>query len=119
MGPRDSTVPPKPPAVRRHTPRIAAEGLRLTFCGCAVFQVETDPWEREDVAAANPSVVSKMQARLAALVPGVFEGVSPIKNSSTVCEATAKNGGCKLLPSFFLRGHALVVNNLGLGVLQI
>ena len=70
------------------------------------------------MAAANPSVVSKMQARLAALVPGVFEGVSPIKNSSTVCEATAKNGGCALKIFFFAR-QALVVNNLGLGVLQI
>ena len=77
-----------------------------------MFQVETDPWEREDVAAANPSVVSKMQARLVALVPGVFEGVSPIKNSSTVCEATAKNGGCKLRTAFCARGH-LGVNNQG------
>ena len=61
------------------------------------------------MAAANPSVVSKMQARLAALVPGVFEGVSPIKNSSTVCEATAKNGGCTLGISFSEGGMPLLL----------
>ena len=54
----------------------------------------TDPWERQDIAAANPTIVNKMSARLALLMKGVFEGHGPAgANQSAVCAATARNLG--------------------------
>ncbi len=60
-----------------------------------------DPWERQDLAAANPTIVNKMAARLAVLMKGVFEGLGPPGvNQSDVCAATARNLGY-LTPSDF------------------
>jgi len=76
-------------------PKVKAFNGTGFGCGqknMCLFDIETDPWERENVAAKNEKVVSSMAARLDILNKGAFEGKGPGVPRSEVCDATLKNG---------------------------
>lgn len=92
-------------------PKVKATGPKSISCSKrtpCLFNVVADPSERDDVASKFPDVVTKMAARLAVLMEGVFEGVKPNVTKKSVCDATAKNGGY-LTPSDWKKPAAQVV----------
>jgi hypothetical protein len=77
-------------------PKIPATGGGNLSCSQqapCLFDVVTDYREEHNLATAKPDVVAKMQARLAALMEGVFEA-DPVPNATQakVCEASIANG---------------------------
>jgi len=87
-------------------PKVPATGPKHIKCQektPCLFDVVADPSEYHEVSAQNPEVVEAMQARLAVLNKGVFEGVQPKVAKGAVCKATQKNGNF-LTPSDYALG---------------
>ena len=77
-------------------PKEAATGPAQLGCSQAapcLFNVVADPSERTDLAASHAERLANMTARLAELMPGVFEGKQPDVPKDAVCAATKTNGG--------------------------
>jgi hypothetical protein len=55
-----------------------------------LFNLSSDPWERDDIAAQNPGIVAKMAARLAVLAKGFFTNSDDF-SATTVCPADTGN----------------------------
>eukprot|EP00039_Didymoeca_costata_P025840 m.14383 g.14383 ORF g.14383 m.14383 type:complete len:493 (+) comp5075_c0_seq1:1-1479(+) len=76
-------------------PKVPATGPNSLDCSQkspCLFDIVNDPFEYQDIAQQNPTIVTSMLNRVIVLNNGTFEGVPPNVAKGAVCSMTKANG---------------------------